>query len=330
MRDIEEKRDIWIWLEHIEGACAGLEQVAPGRTLAQKLGGSLTAVAIGGQVDEILAAAAGAGVDKIVVAEGKEYAVYQTDIYAAALRLLAQRHRPAVMLFSAGQTGRELAAAVAAALNVGLVQDAVALEVTDTGRILFTRPVLGGKQMVAEVCGPGLPQIGTVRPGAFRRAAPSLDTPPPAVVRESIHVPASPLRVAHSLRAAVQDKVDLEGAEIILAGGRGLGSPKGFDLLREVAQTLGAQVAASRAAVDLGWISHAYQVGQTGKTVAPRLYIACGISGAMQHLAGMSGSDVIVAINKDPRAPIFQVADYGVEGDLYEVLPPLMEALKKR
>lgn len=327
---MEGKQDVWIWLEGVDGACTGLELVTPGRRLAQRLGGSLTAVTIGGSVDEMLGAAVGSGVDKIVAVEGEEYAVYQTDIYAAALGILVERHRPAVILFSADQTGRELAAAVAAALNVGLAQDAVALEAADTGSVLFTRPVLGGKQMVTQICGPGLPQIGTVRPGAFRRAAAFFEAPPPTVVRETIHVPPSPLRVAHQIRAAVQDKVDLEGAEIILAGGRGLGGPKGFDLLREAAKILGAQVAASRAAVDLGWISHAHQVGQTGKTVAPRLYIACGISGAMQHLAGMSGSDVIVAINKDPRAPIFQVADYGVEGDLYQVLPPFVEALKNR
>lgn len=296
---MEGKQDVWIWLEGVDGACTGLELVTPGRRLAQRLGGSLTAVAIGGSVDEMLGAAVGSGVDKIVAVEGDEYAVYQTDVYAAALK-------------------------------VGLAQDAVALEAADTGSVLFTRPVLGGKQMVTQICGPGLPQIGTVRPGAFRRAAAFFEAPPPTVVRETIHVPPSPLRAAHQIRAAVQDKVDLEGAEIILAGGRGLGGPKGFDLLREAAKILGAQVAASRAAVDLGWISHAHQVGQTGKTVAPRLYIACGISGAMQHLAGMSGSDVIVAINKDPRAPIFQVADYGVEGDLYQVLPPFVEALKNR
>lgn len=327
---IEDKQDIWIWLENGSGACTSLELAAPGKQLAERLGGTLTAVAIGDPADEMITAAVRSGVDRIIAVDGQSYAAQQTDSCAAVLRALVERHRPAVILFSADQIGRELAAAVAAALNVGLVQDTVALEVTDKGSVLFIRPVLGGKQMVAQICGPGLPQIGTVRPGAFRRAASFFDAPPPTIVRESIHVPASMLHLGSTVRTEVREKVDLEGAEIIVAGGRGLGSPRGFELLRRAAEILGAQVAASRAAVDLGWISHAYQVGQTGKTVAPRLYIACGISGAMQHLAGMSGSDVIVAINKDPRAPIFQVADYGVEGDLYEVLPAFVEALKKR
>ena len=327
---MEERQDVWIWLAPGDVPPTGLELVAPGRTLAQRLGSGLSAVVIGESADELITAAAGSGVDRIVVADGEAYGVYRTDVYTAALRTLVEHHRPAVLLFSADQTGRELAAAVAAALKAGLAQDVVALETTGTGSVLFTRPVLGGKQMAAQICGPGIPQIATVRPGTFRHAEAFFDAPPPTVVQETIRVPDSPLRVSRQIRVAVQDKVDLEGAEIIIAGGRGLGSPKGFDLIREAAEALGAQVAASRAAVDLGWISHAHQVGQSGARVSPRLYIACGISGAMQHLAGMSGSDVIVAINKDPRAPIFQVADYGVEGDLYKVLPPLIEVLKKR
>lgn len=326
---MQGKQDIWIWMEGGEGRHTGLELITPGRALASQLKGSLTAVVIGSLVEETIAAAASCGVDKIVAVDDGAYTLYQLDRYTSALRTLVERHQPAAVLFSADLQGRELASALAAELRVGVAQDCVALEATAAGAILFTHPVLGGKQMVTELCGSLRPQIGTVRPGIFRRPAPFFDGPPPTVRMEHLPAFSSPLQFC-GVRGEEPEEVDLEGADIIVAGGRGLGGPQGFELIRAAAAALGGEVGASRAAVDLGWISHAHQVGQTGKTVAPRLYLACGISGAMQHLAGMSGSDVIVAINKDPKAPIFQVADYAVEGDLYQVLPPLIEELKKR
>ena len=327
---MEDRQDIWIWIEGGAGRHTGLELITPGRALARQLKGSLTAVVIGNLIEETIAAAAQCGVDKIVAVDDGAYTAYQPDRYAAALHTLVERHQPAAILFSADLQGRELANFLAAELKVGVAQDCVALEATAAGGILFTHPVLGGKQMVTELCGSLRPQIGTVRPGVFRSPEPFFDGPPPAVLRECLPAFSSPLQICGVPGGERPEKVDLEGADIIVAGGRGLGGPEGFDLIRAAAEALGGEVGASRAAVDLGWISHAHQVGQTGKTVAPRLYIACGISGAMQHLAGMSGADVIVAINKDPRAPIFQVADYAVEGDLYQVLPPLIEELRKR
>ena len=193
----------------------------------------------------------------------------------------------------------------------------------------WTRPAFGGNLMATILCPEHYPQIGTVRPGVFKKGEETESKT--EIIREEIHVAAEQIRtqILEILKDMDDEKVDLENADIIVSGGRGVGGPEGFAPVRELAKVLGATVGASRAAVDSGWISHAHQVGQTGKTVAPKLYIACGISGAIQHQAGMSGSDCIVAINKDPDAPIFDIADYGIVGNLFEVLPILTEEIKK-
>ena len=193
----------------------------------------------------------------------------------------------------------------------------------------WTRPAFGGNLMATIICPDGRPQIGTVRPGVFKKAAPVENEV--EIIREDYHVPAEQIRtkVLEVIEEAVKEVVDLEGAEIIVSGGRGVGGPEGFAVIKELADVLGATVGASRAAVDSGWIPYAHQVGQTGKTVAPKVYIACGISGAIQHLAGMSGSDYIIAINKDEEAPIFKVAQYGIVGNLFEVIPAMVAEIKK-
>lgn len=215
-------------------------------------------------------------------------------------------------------------------LKSGLTADCTALDVEEeTGNIAWTRPAFGGNLMATIVCPEGRPQIGTVRPGVFKKQEPV--TGHAEIIREDYHVSADQIRtrLIEVIRDAAETMVDLEGADIIVSGGRGVGSAEGFDQLKELADVLGGVVGASRAAVDSGWIPYAHQVGQTGKTVAPKLYIACGISGAIQHQAGMSGSDCVVAINKDPEAPIFEVANYGITGNLHEVLPLLTQEVRK-
>lgn len=326
-------KDLWVFIETNGDGSAknvGLELLTPGRTLAEKQGGALVAVVIGHQADQAVQAAACHGADKILVVDGPEYAHYSTDAYTAALYALVEKYAPTSMLIGATNNGRDLGPRLSCRLKTGLTADCTALDIDeDTGNVAWTRPAFGGNLMATILCPDHRPQIGTVRPGVFKKSEPVQGSA--EVIREEIHMDPKDIRtqVLELIQDLGSESVDLEGAEIIVSGGRGVGGPEGFAPIRALAEVLGGTVGASRAAVDSGWIPHAHQVGQTGKTVGPKLYIACGISGAIQHLAGMSSSDVIVAINKDPDAPIFDVADYGVVGDLFEVLPVLTEEIRK-
>jgi len=326
-------KDLWVLIETNEDGSAknvGIELLTPGKMMAGKQGGSLSAVVIGYHVENAVMAAAAHGADKVYVVDGEEYQHYTTDAYAIALCTLVEKYGPTSMLIGATNNGRDLGPRVSCRLKCGLTADCTALDIDDEdGKVAWTRPAFGGNLMATIKCPNNFPQIGTVRPGVFKKCE---ETEAKAeIIREDIHVPADKIRtrVVEMIREMANESVDLEGAEIIVSGGRGVGGPEGFAVIEALANELDAAVGASRAAVDSGWISHAHQVGQTGKTVGPKLYIACGISGAIQHLAGMSGSDVIVAINKDPDAPIFDVADYGVVGNLFEVLPILIDEIKK-
>lgn len=326
-------KDMWVFVETNEDGTAknvGLELLSPGKMLATKQGGKLVAIVIGNNVDAAVTAASAHGADKVIVVEGEEYAHYTTDAYAIAICTLVEKYGPTSMMIGATNNGRDLGPRVSCRLNTGLTADCTALDVDEeSGNVAWTRPAFGGNLMATIMCPNHRPQIGTVRPGVFKKNVVEGNTA--EIIREDIHVPADQIRtqVLEVIKEMNGENVDLEGAEIIVSGGRGVGGPEGFEVIRALAKELGATVGASRAAVDSGWIAHAHQVGQTGKTVGPKLYIACGISGAIQHLAGMSSSDVIVAINKDPDAPIFDVADYGVVGNLFEVLPVLVAELKK-
>ena len=325
-------KDFWVFIETEEDGSArnvGLELLTPGKDLAAKQGVKLVAVVIGHNTDAAVKAAGAHGADQVIVVDGPEYAQYSTDAYANALCTLVEKYGPASMMIGATNNGRDLGPRVSCRLHTGLTADCTALDIdAESGNVAWTRPAFGGNLMATILCPDHRPQIGTVRPGVFKKSAPAEHTV--EVLREDIHMDEKDIRtkVLEILHDMEGEKVDLEGAEIIVSGGRGVGGPDGFAPIRALAKELGATVGASRAAVDAGWISHAHQVGQTGKTVAPKIYIACGISGAIQHLAGMSGSDCIVAINKDPDAPIFDVADYGVVGDLFEVLPVLTAEIK--
>ena len=325
-------KDLWVFIETNEDGTAknvGIEMLTPGKELAGKQGGALVAVVIGSGADEAVKAASEYGADKVIVVDGPEYKEFTVDAFAKALTALVEKYGPDAILIGATPDGRELAPIVAGRLKTGLASDCTALGVCEDGSIEWTRPAYGGSIMEVLACPGQRPQIGSVRPGAFKKGEPG--EAKAEIIKEDISVAAEDIRtkVLEVIKEMGGEKVDLEGADIIVAGGRGVGGPEGFDPIRELAEVLGATVGASRAAVDAGWISHAHQVGQTGKIVGPKLYIACGISGAIQHLAGMTSSDVVVAINKDPDAPIFDVADYGIVGNLFEVLPVLTEEIKK-
>lgn len=326
-------KDLWVFVETNEDGTAknvGLELLTPGKDMAAKQGGALVAVVIGSKVDEAVKAASEHGADKVIVVDGPEYASYTTDAYAIALCTLVEKYGPTSMLIGATNNGRDLGPRVSCRLKTGLTADCTGLDIDEeSGNVAWTRPAFGGNLMATILCPDHRPQIGTVRPGVFKKS--DAGEAKAEVIKEDIHVDAKDIRtqVLELIKEADGENVDLEGADIIVSGGRGVGGPEGFEPVKALADALGGVVGASRAAVDAGWIAHAHQVGQTGKTVGPKLYIACGISGAIQHVAGMSGSDCIIAINKDPEAPIFDIADYGVVGNLFEVLPVLTEEIKK-
>ena len=326
-------KDLWVYVETKADGSAknvGLELLGPGRDLADKQGGKLVAIVIGSEVEQAVSDASTHGADQVLVVDAPEFKDYTTDAYTAALYHLIEKYGPTTLLIGATPDGRDMGPRLACRLKTGLTADCTALDIDEeSGNVAWTRPAFGGNLMATILCPDHRPQIGTVRPGVFKKSPPA--EPKAEIIREEFHVPPEQIRteLLEIIQETAGELVDLEGADIIVSGGRGVGGPEGFAPVKELAEVLGATVGASRAAVDAGWISHAHQVGQTGKTVAPKLYIACGISGAIQHLAGMSGSDCIVAINKDPDAPIFDVADYGIVGNLFEVLPALTEELRK-
>lgn len=326
-------RNVWVYIENVEGApkSVGLELLGPAREITEAMGQKLVAVVIGDNVGESVKAAVAYGADQVIVIEGPEYKEYTTDAYVNALYEVVQKYKPAALMIGATNNGRDMAPRVSSRIGTGLTADCTQLAYdAESDNVAWTRPAFGGNLMATILCPDTRPQIGTVRPGVFKKKAPDAARKA-EIVRENIHVPADKIRtkILKVFKEAGGEGVNLEDAEVIVSGGRGLGKPENFKVLEELAKALGGVVGASRAAVDAEWISHAHQVGQTGKTVAPKLYIACGISGAIQHVAGMSGSDVIVAINKDPDAPIFDIADYGVVGDLFEIVPALTEEVKK-
>ncbi len=328
-----QTKDLWVYIETEEGTAksVGYELLTPGRMLADKLGVRLAAVILGDNVGSVAQKAISYGADAAILVEGAEYGIYNSDASAYALYTLINKYRPDIVLIGATRNGRDLGPRVACKLATGLTADCTGLDIDEeTGNLLSTRPAFGGNLMATIVCPDNRPQMSTVRPGTFKKAAPD-ESRKGEIIREDIHIAPENIRTEITERVKeVTERINLEEAEIIVSGGRGMKKPENFAMLRELAGLLGGSVAASRAAVDSGWLPQAYQVGQTGKTVAPKVYIACGISGALQHLVGMSGSDTIVAINNDPNAPIFKVADYRIVGDVMEVIPAMIEAVRKK
>ncbi len=317
---------VWVWIEQFEGQMKAVSQemLGAGRSAADALGQPLTAIVFGTDIRALAQQAFDLGADQVVAADDAALGQFRVEAYGPLLAGLARDRGPQAILFGASTRGRELAAWVAAELDAGLVADGIALSVED-GTLKVTRPVYTGK-LLAEVFVTDGPQLISLRSRAF---APAEST---GRSGEAEWVPA----VYGDLSTEIvgfessEGTVSLNDATIIVSGGRGVGGPDGFEPVQALADVLGGAMGASRAAVDAGWIPYDYQVGQTGKTVSPDLYFACGISGAIQHQAGMRTSKVIVAINKDPDAPIFKLASYGIVGDLFKVLPALTAEFDKR
>ena len=330
--DKTEYKDVWVYLETTEGKLrnVGLELLGEGRKLADAMGQKLAGVLIGNQVEGLAKEAFAAGADQVYLVEATQLTHFTTDGYTATVVDLIKTYKPSVILLGATNNGRDLGPRVACRIGTGLTADCTGLDIDEpTGLVAWTRPAFGGNIMATILCPEHRPQMGTVRPSVFKRPVPDY-TKNGEIIRVPGKVNPEDIRtkiidIIHVCTAAC----NLEEAEIIVSGGRGLGKPENFCYVEALADVLGAAVGASRAAVDAGWKPPLHQVGQTGKTVGPKIYIACGISGAIQHLAGMSSSDVIIAINRDPDAPIFKVADYGIVGDILEVLPILTEEFKK-
>jgi electron transfer flavoprotein alpha subunit len=327
-------KDLWVFIETYPDGSAqsvGLELLNPGRELAEKQGGKLVGLVIGHNTDPAVKAAQEHGADQVIVIDGEEYEHFTTDAYVNALYEVITKYAPTAMLIGATNNGRDVGPRLSSRLQTGLTADCTKLAYDDeTGNIAWTRPAFGGNLMATILCPNHRPELGTVRPGVFKAAEPE-EGRTCEVIKEDIHVAPEDIRtrLIKEMKEDASEMVDLVGADIIVSGGRGVGGPEGFEPIQELADALGGVVGASRAAVDAGWIAHSHQVGQTGKTVGPKLYIACGISGAIQHVAGMSSSDCIVAINKDEDAPIFDIADYGVVGNLFDVVPALTAEVKK-
>lgn len=297
------------------------EALSEGRKVADAMGCDVTALVIGSGVETAAAELATYGADKILVAEDPGFEEYLTDVYTDALASVIDQEKPKAVILGATMQGKDLASRLAARLEAPLAMDCIGVR-SDGDNLIATRPMYGGK-IIADVALDGAPQVVAVRPNAMSIVTNEKE---PAVEKLAITPSASQLTIVE--KNLETGKVELTEADIIVSGGRGMGGPD-YTVVEELAQALGAAVGASRSAVDEGWRPHADQVGQTGKVVSPNLYIACGISGAIQHLAGMSSSKVVVAINKDAEAPIFSKADYGIVGDLFEVVPAVTNEVKQ-
>ena len=321
---------VWVFAEQRGGEIKSVayELLSKGRELADILEVELCAVCFGHNISGVEQLNA-YGADKVYLVDDPALAHFQEDLYTRKLVELIQQYKPEIVIAGATSLGRSFIPRVAAILNTGLTADCTGLEIDTEQRLLLqTRPTFGGNLMATIICQTKRPQMSTVRPRVFKKVKPDK-----GVKGQIIKVDFNREAITSRTRLIdfvedLTEKIKLEDADIIVSGGRGLGKPENFGLIEELAREMGAAVGSSRPPVDEGWISYPHQVGQTGKTVCPRLYIACGISGAVQHLAGMQTSDVIVAINDDPNAPIFEVATYGIVGDLFKVVPMMIDKIK--
>jgi electron transfer flavoprotein alpha subunit len=326
-------RGVWVFIEQTEGEPARVswELLGKGRELADAIGVELVAIVIGENVKPLCHESFAYGADKAYLIDAPIFKYYRTEVYLKVLCHLIDLHKPEIILMGATGLGRDLAGAVATVVGTGLTADCTGLAVDDKRNLMQTRPAFGGNIMATIMCDKFRPQMATVRPHVMtlpeRRAGAAGEIVSISFSYEEKDVLTKVLEVINDKKG--KDHVDVAGAEFIVSGGRGMMAPANFAILKDLADELGGVVGASRSAVDAGWIPHDRQVGQTGKTVRPKIYIACGISGAIQHLVGMQDSDLIIAINRDKEAPIFEVAHYGIVGDLFQVVPELTRGIRE-
>ena len=331
MKEFSEYKGVYVFIQQVEGVTApvSFELLGKAKELAKALNTTVSAVLCGHNVASLADELGEYGADTVVLIDDQALSEYTTEPYAQAMFGVIDYFKPEIVLYGATTIGRDLAPRVSARVHTGLTADCTRLEIDpETGRLLMTRPAFGGNLMATIICPDFRPQMATVRPGVMQRAE--------RVEGRRARVLPFNLKIEHNdcfvevldVIKKMNEAVDISEAKILVSGGRGMGSKENFRMLYDLADVLGGRVAASRAAVDAGWADKEMQVGQTGKTVRPKLYIAVGISGAIQHLAGMEESEVIIAVNRDETAPIFNVADYGVVGDLNKVVPMLTEKIR--
>ncbi len=329
--DPKNYKNIFVFIEQREGKIqnVSLELLNKARELAAQLNEQVVALLLGHEVEDQAQELISYGADVVLCADAPELAQYNTEPYTQAITQMVHTKNPSIILIGASTIGRDLGPRLSARIQTGLTADCTALEIAEDGHLLMTRPAFGGNLMATIVCKEHRPQMSTVRPGVMVKGA--LDSNRQGIIEKmAINFDHAKFRVkiVETVKES-KNMIDITDAKILVSGGRGVGTAEGFRKLHDLAKTLHAEVSSSRAVVDLGIISHDRQVGQTGKTVRPDLYFALGISGAIQHLAGMEESDFIVAINKDKDAPIFQTADLGIVGDVNQIIPLLNEKLQK-
>ena len=340
--NLEEYKGVFVYAQQVDGELSGiaLELLGKARDLAKDLDTNVTAVLVGADVKGLCDKLAEYGADRVIVVEDPELKEYRTEPYTHALASVINEYKPEIMLVGATAIGRDLGPRVSARVATGLTADCTMLEIGDFplnplpnqeqkhNQLLMTRPAFGGNTIATIACPDNRPQMATVRPGVMQKIAPIADAKAEIIEYNPGFTPNDNYVEILDIVKSVSETVDIMDAKILVSGGRGVGSPENFKILEDLAEALGGEVSCSRAVVDNGWKPKDLQVGQTGKTVRPQIYFAIGISGAIQHVAGMEESDVIVAINKDESAPIFDVADYGLVGDLNKIVPKLTEAIK--
>jgi electron transfer flavoprotein alpha subunit len=329
---LNEYKGVWVFIEQRNGKIdnVALELLSEGRKLADDLKVELAGVLLGENVGELAKECFAYGAEKVYLIDAPVFKDYRTDAYTTAIVELINTYKPEIVLFGATNNGRDFAARIAVRITTGLTADCTSLSIDPETRLLRqTRPAFGGNVMATILCPNSRPQMATVRPKVMKIAEPDY-TRTGEIIRCQSSVKEEDITTKiMDIVKNLGNSVNLQDAEIVVSGGRGIGGPENYHLIMELAEALGGVAGASRVAVDSGWVPHERQVGQTGKTVSPKLYIACGISGAIQHQAGMKTSDIIVAINTDPEAPIFNIATYGIVGDLHKVVPLLTQKIKE-